>query len=98
MGTDPWLSVDDRCRPMLRARRGHGRRGRPCSEPAGEVTSSTGGRGLSPVTTCLVGKPLRAVWQARILACVHSGEAMGARQLLAAKLYSRSCQRKMVPL
>jgi hypothetical protein len=50
------------------------------------------------VTTCLVGKPLRAVWQGRILACVHSGEAMGARQVLAAKLYSRSCQRKMVPL
>jgi hypothetical protein len=29
------LSVNDRCRPMLRARRGHGRRGRRCSKPTG---------------------------------------------------------------
>jgi hypothetical protein len=35
-GQCPWLSVDDRCRPMLRARRGHVRRGRRSSKPAGD--------------------------------------------------------------
>jgi hypothetical protein len=30
------LSVADRCRPVLRARRGHGRRERRCSKPAGD--------------------------------------------------------------
>lgn len=33
---DPWLSVNDRWRPMLRARWGHGRRGRRNSKPAGD--------------------------------------------------------------
>jgi hypothetical protein len=32
----PLLSVDDRCGPMLRARRGHGRRVRRCSKPGGD--------------------------------------------------------------
>jgi hypothetical protein len=31
------LFVGDHCRPMLRARRGHGRRGRTCSKPAGDA-------------------------------------------------------------
>ena len=32
-GHRPWLSVDDRCGPMRRARRGHGRRARQDSKP-----------------------------------------------------------------
>jgi hypothetical protein len=32
----PWLSVADRCRPVLRAGRGHGPRGLRCSKPAGD--------------------------------------------------------------
>ena len=32
----PWLSVDDRCEPALRARRGHGRRWSP-ARPEGEA-------------------------------------------------------------
>jgi len=39
----PLLSVVDRQRPMLRARRGHGRRGRTRLCVAAMVTSSTGG-------------------------------------------------------
>jgi hypothetical protein len=35
-GHRPWLSVDDRCRPMLRARWGHGRRGRTRRSRAGD--------------------------------------------------------------
>jgi hypothetical protein len=52
----PWLSVNDRWLPMLRARRAHGQRGRHCSKPAGDGHSSAGRRGPSRVTTCLVGK------------------------------------------
>jgi hypothetical protein len=40
----PWLSVDDRWLPMLRARRGHGRRERTRLGLATMVTSSTGVR------------------------------------------------------
>jgi hypothetical protein len=61
-GQCPWLSVDDRCRPMLRARRGHVRRGRRSSKDdvarslLATVASWIGGRGLSSVTACFAGK------------------------------------------
>jgi hypothetical protein len=35
-GHRPWLSVNDRCGPVLRARRGHGRRGRSWLRPGGD--------------------------------------------------------------
>lgn len=39
--------MNDRCDPMRRARRGHGRRGRPCSKPAGDGRQL--GRRVGPV-------------------------------------------------
>jgi hypothetical protein len=55
-GDEPLLSVDDRCGPMLRAHRGHGRRGDVARSLRAMVTSSAGGRGSSSVTAGLVGK------------------------------------------
>jgi hypothetical protein len=55
-GQRPWLSVDDRRRPLRRARRGHGGEDQPRSSVAATLTSSTGGFGSSSMTTCPVGK------------------------------------------
>jgi hypothetical protein len=59
----PLLTVGDRCEPMLRARRGHGRRGRRCSKPAGDGHQL--GRRVRVVLRdhLLAGKPPRAARQ-----------------------------------
>jgi hypothetical protein len=51
------MTVADRCLGHVGGTAGEDESG---SGPAAMVTSSTGGRGPSGVTTCLVGKPLEA--------------------------------------
>jgi hypothetical protein len=53
----PWLSVNDHCRPTLRAHRGHGRQGRPDLKPGGDGHQL--GRRVRPVLGdyLLAGKP-----------------------------------------
>jgi hypothetical protein len=58
-GHRPWLSLDDRCRPMLKARRRTAGENELGAGVVAMVTSSTGGRGPSSVTTCLVAKGRR---------------------------------------
>jgi hypothetical protein len=62
-GHQPLLAVGDRCGPMVRARQGHGRRGRREWERGGDDSSSTTGRGLFSVATDLVGKRLHDALQ-----------------------------------
>ena len=49
-GDEPWLSVGDRWKPMVRARWGHGRRERTRLGLVAMVTSSAGGLGRSRAT------------------------------------------------
>ena len=56
MGQCPWLSVDHRCRPMRRARRGQARRGLRSSKPTGDGRQLDRTASLSSVTACFAGK------------------------------------------
>jgi hypothetical protein len=59
----PWLSVDDRRRPMRRARRGHGRRGRTWLKRGSDGHQLDRRVGQSRAATCLVGKLPQAARQ-----------------------------------
>jgi hypothetical protein len=59
-GQRPWLSMDDRCRPMCRARWGTASENDAARSVPATVTSWAEGLGLSLLTTCLVGKRRRS--------------------------------------
>jgi hypothetical protein len=76
-GHRPWVSVDDRCRPMLRARWGHGRRGRTRRRRAGDGHQLD--RRVRPllVTACLVGKSRQSTLPPHAYSESRSGRGRG---------------------